>query len=208
MLPLFKIMKEKGNIMNLTISPVNCSKPCNNVSFGMAEFSEAGRRFADQYKDVYAPISRPNNLDANIDYSKFFEGKKLFRQYPFVKYFNEKLPDDKGNPAGIDDITDTIIKCGASKSQTSNAKFIKQLIAAEPSMDRLNKATRTPISEAIKEVLDTNYDNPQVSNEDTLALIRMSAPAVDNKTKGILDGFIVNAKTGGYIEPAPKKSKK
>lgn len=205
--PKYKL-PEKGNTMNLSISPLNCArKPQNNLSFGMAKFSDAGRSLASQFQDQYVAFSKPNNLDSSIDYSRFFEKKKMFRQYPFVNYINEKFPDGKASLKNIDEVTDTIIRCGATQRQTSNAKFIKQLVAAEDTFDKLEKPAREKVSSAVVEVLDTNYDNPQVSKEDTLALVRMSTPTIDDKKKVMIDGVIVNSETGGYSEPKVGRKK-
>ena len=72
--------------MNLSISQANMK--ANNVSFGMANFTERGLRYAKSCGDTYAPLDTPNSFQDPA----FFEKKKAFKKAPFTKYFEKMIP--------------------------------------------------------------------------------------------------------------------
>lgn len=197
--------------MNLTISPANYTNNArNSVSFGMAEFTPRGRAHMEAtVGDVYEPIKKPNELNPNIDYVDFYK-KHLFTKTEFEKLFEDKIVNKKEptrNDYGI--VYDVIVTCGATESQETNAKFINnQLVKAKDSFDRLDEKKRIMVSQAVKEVFDTNYDNPRVSLENTQTLLSMAAPAIDNVAKSRIAGALIDSTTGGYQAPAQKKSRR
>lgn len=169
--------------MNLSISPVTTNKAAS-TSFGLAKFSDKGRALAASCCDVYTPLSTANNYE----YSEFSK-KKGFGPAPFTKFVKETIKAGSGEEQ-IRKITTAIKKCGTTDNAVTNANFIKQLVSAKPVIDKLPDAAKAQIAETTVVVFDKNYDNPELSKKDTVQLLEISKPAVDDKQYIMLSGVL------------------
>lgn len=167
--------------MSLTISSVNNNG--NNISFGMAQFSKKGYALASKHADIYEALSNPNKFQN----PEFFKAKPLFFKSPFTKYFLAKTRDGK---TGVDEVADTIIKCGATDNSHTNACFIKQLVSTEKYIHSASDDTKSVIGIAANEVFKKNWDNPELSKKDTLRLLEIAKYGMEDRAYISLNGAI------------------
>lgn len=168
--------------MSLTISPVNNGNN-NNVSFKMAKFSKKGYDLASKHSDIYEALSAPNKFQ-NPD---FFKAKPLFFKAPFTKYYISKI---NGGKSAVNEVADTIIKCGATDNSHTNASFIKQLTATEKYIRSSSDDTKSVIGNAANEVFKKNWDNPELSKKETLRLLEIAKYGMDDRAYISLNGAI------------------
>lgn len=186
--------------MNLSISPVNLK--ANNVSFGMAEFSDRGYRYAKACagEDCCEFLKTPNQY---LEPS-FFEKKKFLRKAPLTTYLESALPSGQlVEPEVVDEVTSVIAGYGSRKDSSENAMFIKQLLASKKHIDSLHPRIKKSVSSAAATVLKSNWDNPKLSKEETFELLEMSKDSLSEKEYVTLTGVIEKSDA-----KAPKTSKR
>lgn len=188
--------------MGLSISPIKFASVNNNnnVSFGMAKFTNEGMRYAKSHEDVYTPFSDPTEFQD----ASFFNKKSIFSKAPFARYMESMIPAKKeADQAAVDEVAQTIVDCGATKNGFSNARFIKQMLTTRSYLDKMHSSARNPIRGAAQSVLATNWNNPLLSKDETKALVRYAYDETKDEGKRIiasLDGVIDNSDTS-----APKR---
>ena len=189
--------------MGLSISPIRLSSinnTNNNVSFGMAKFTDEGMRYAASHQDVYTPFADPTEFQD----AKFFNKKSFFPKAPFGKYMISIIPSKKEPDADkLDEVAQTIVDCGATKNSFSNARFIKQMLTTKTYVDKMHSNAKNSIKGAAQAVLATNWNNPLLSKDETKALVRYAYDETKDEGKRIiasLDGVIDNSDTS-----APKR---
>lgn len=170
--------------MNLSISPVTSNYKSAAPSFGMAKFSEKGRALATSCGDVYSPLASANNYE-NSDFCK----KKGFGTAPFTKFVKETLKAGSGAEQ-IGKITTAIEKCGTTDNGITNANFAKQLVATKHVFEKLPEEPKKTVATSTLKVFDKNFDNPELSKKETLQLLEMSKPALDDKQYIMLTGVL------------------
>lgn len=184
--------------MNLSISPVNI-KSNNNVSFGMAELNKYSYGLARACSDTC------NFLKDSTDFQdpRFFDKKKFLRKPPFVKYMEDTLPSkDKVEPEVVDEVAQAIVECGATRNSFSNARFTRQLLASRSHFETLHADVKKPISDAVAAVFITNWDNPELTKQETFDLLEMAKGSFNDKQYVTLTGVIEKSDDRG---PKPKK---
>ena len=156
----------------------------NEVSFGMAKFTDKGYHLASLHSDIYDALSAPNE-NLPID---FFKPKKLFRKSPFTKYYIEKTASNDQN--SINEVAQMIVNCGTGVNAVTNACFISQLLDTEKFIHSANSETKNIIGPAINEVLKKNWDNPELSKKDTFRLLELAQYGMDERAYVSLNGVI------------------
>ena len=196
----YNFKTEKGIIMGLSISPIRLSSvnnTNNNVSFGMAKFTEEGMRYAVSHQDVYTPFSDPTEFQD----AAFFNKKSFFAKAPFAKHMESMIPYKKeADPDKVDDVAQTIVECGATKNGFANARFVKQMLTTKSHLDKMHPAARAKIRGAAQAVLATNWNNPLLSKDETKALARYAYDETKDDGKRILaslDGVVENSDVRG-----------
>lgn len=188
----------KGKEMNLSISPAGI-KSNNNVSFGMAQFNNYSYRLAESCGDTCGFLKEPTDFQD----PKFFDKKKFLRKPPFVKYMEETLPSKKQvKPEVVEDVAQTIIDCGATANSFSNARFTRQLLASRSHFETLHPEVKKPISDAVTTVFMTNWNNPELTKQETLDLLEMSKGSLEDNQYVTLTGVIEKSDAKG---PKPQK---
>ena len=148
--------------MNLSISPVK------NVSFGMAEFSPQGKKYADEVK---AGTWNTYNDEC------FYKKTSIFGKPEFTKYLECKVPlKSEITPDGLQDACTTIEIHGTGTNAGTNARFTKQLIHPKTQkhiekLSALKPAACDEIVSAERKVFDANWDNPELTKGETRKLL-------------------------------------
>lgn len=183
----------------LSINPINAfnSVKHNTPSFGMAKFSDRGMAYAQSCSDIYEPLGTPNTFKN----PEFFNKRFFFQKAPFTKFVEGKLTASKKDSNGAvtnssddaQEVADVIKECGATPNSKTNSLFIKQLIATKPYIDRLDVDTKTLIASACEEVLKTNWNNPDIDNDETRMLVELAKPVLDDRQYTVLYGVLQNA---------------
>lgn len=156
--------------------------PINGVSFGMARFTKEGMSLAKKSGENEA--ASPNNYN-NEKYYK----RPIFGKPAFYTYLSDTLPADvTADDATIQKVKDKIIAHGTTPIGTKNAEFItRQLMhsSTQGHIEKLKKQqkhTYNGIIEAERTLFDANWNNPELSKQDTKKLLdkvksTMSEPA-------------------------------
>jgi len=187
--------------MNLAISPVKLSAN-NSVSFGMAKFTQEGLAYAKSQEGTYSEFSDPTEFHN----AAFYKKKSFFRKAPFATFLESKIkPKALADKESIKEVAQTIIDCGATANSESNAKFTRQLLTTKSYVDKLQPDDKKAIKDAAISVFATNWNNPELTKEETKALARF---AFDDST---MDGKKILSTIDGVIEnsdaPTPKRHK-
>ncbi len=161
--------------MNLCVSRIN-----NNVSFGMAKFSDKGLRFARSCSDVFERFGDEQKTYLNPE---FIRKLRPLEEAPFERYIKMMIPisSEEANPNDTREVAQIIISHGTTDNQTTNANFVKQLLRGRGFIDVANDRTRKELSSAVLKVFEKNWDNPQLSKKQTLALLETAKYAMDDK---------------------------
>ena len=148
--------------MNLSISPMN------NVSFGMAKFSQRGKEFAE------ASGEKGWNRHDN---PRFYKNPVFIKKPDIAKYIEAKIPlKTRTLPGNIEKVEQAIIDHGTGTNAEANAKFVRQVIDPRTQRyidklgERKSKAQDVIIS-AEKALFDANWDNPMLSKAETMTLL-------------------------------------
>lgn len=193
--------------MDLSVSPVKISASNHNgtgkLSFGMAKFTDNGLKYAESLGDVYTPFADPTEFQD----SSFYKKKSFFAKAPFARYMDKTISKGAANPENAEKVAQTIVECGATKNSFSNARFIKQMLTTKSQLDKMRPETRTVIKRAAESVLAVNWNNPELSKDETKALARYAFD--ENTDEGrralsSLDGVIDNSDA---ITPKTRKRK-
>lgn len=177
--------------MNLSVSPLNNNIKAYNTSFGMAKFSKTGRLLAESCGDTYTPLKTPNKYQNPAFYKK----KPLIGHTPFYKYMQDKLSVKKENfDKSISEISRTIVDCGTSDNSHTNALFIRQLLTTCKLIDGIEtEKHHNAISNAILKVFDKNYDNPELTKEETQSLFEMGNDDISDEDFAMITGVITKS---------------
>ena len=180
--------------MNLSVNGFTNAGQFKMPSFTMAKFSPRGLVYAQSCSDIYEPLGTPNVFKN----PEFYNKKGFFSKAPFTKYLENKLNVSKKSVSApsqvnVEEVAQTIIECGATPNGYTNSMFIRQLVATKPSIDKLNDSTKTQIAAAIEEVLKANWNNPNITNDETKALVNLSRPVLSDKQYTVLCGVLQNA---------------
>ena len=174
--------------MNLSVSSVNNK----NICFGMAKFSEPGRRLAQNCSDLYEGFSRPNLPEPSKLNPEFTKRILPFQTVPFEEYIKTKIPisAEEANPLDTKEVAQVIIDHGTTDDQQINANFVKQLLKGEGFIRVAEPETKKQLSLAVRQVFDKNWDNPKLSKKQTLALLEAAKFAMDDKEYAVALGVI------------------
>ncbi len=162
--------------MNLTISSINSTPIKRNPSFGLAKFSSEGLRLAESCSDIYECLGAPNEFQN----PEFFRKKGIFSQAPFTKYLKTKIAPRTVSDEKLREIHKTITDCGATDNSHTNASFIKQLLASKKYIERLDNTTQKAVAKAAEEVFKKNWNNPELTKDETFALLEMARLAMQD----------------------------
>ena len=172
--------------MNLTISSVNNLPKARNCSFGLAKFSEQGLKLAQSCSDIYECLGQPNEFQ-NPD---FFKKKGIFSKAPFTKYLKQKVSPKTVNEEARTEVAEIIRDCGATQNSHTNAAFIKQFLTAKKQINKSDRRTQEAIAQAAEEVFKHNWNNPELSKEETASLLELARGAIDDSKYATLTGII------------------
>ena len=141
-------------------------------SFGMAKLSPQGATAAQAY-------GYPSNVDS------FLNGDMFCKQ----KGSTKKTPIGKAADSGVK-FEQIATDYGCSDNPTANANFIKHCILSKKGQKATKNLPQTDRDAAYAKLLDKNYDNPNLSAKDTLALLKLCeaqmSPADYYKLKAVL----------------------
>lgn len=143
-------------------------------------------RIAQSCSDVYECLAKPNEFQ-NPD---FFKKKGLFSQAPFTKFLKAKLSPRAVNEEARNEVTSTIIDCGATENSHTNAAFIKQFLTAKKQINKSDQRTQELISQAAEEVFKHNWNNPELTKQETYDLLELARGAIDDSKYATLTGII------------------
>ena len=178
--------------MNLSISPM---KSYSNVSFGMAYFTPEGMRLAQESADIYEPLKNYTEFQNPA----FFEKTHFYKKPALTSYIEEKLPHKKPiKEENIEEVTKTIVECGATGNAKTNALFVEQMLDGRTQKHIRKLQKRQPdvfqkVLDAEKIVFDSNWNNPLISKRDTTKLLLAVKKDLTDAEYVTLTGVIENS---------------
>ena len=171
-------------VMNISFYPIQ-NLQSNNISFGMAKFTDKGYQLAKLHSDIYDSLKEPNTT-LNPE---FFKKPSLLGKAPFTKYFIAKT--SVNNRQSTMEVAQTIIDCAATNNQFANSCFIQQLLATEKQIHSSSDETKQIIGKAINDVFKKNWDNPELSQKDTFRLLELAKYGMNDKAYISHNGVLV-----------------
>lgn len=161
--------------------------PANNVSFGMAKFSEEGIRLAH----ANGATNETKFINAGDLY-----GENYLLEPPLAKYIKSSIPPiAEVEEENLDEVKDVIISHGASNDAVANNNFIKQLIHPKTQgyikqLQISQPEAGATILNAERAVFDANWNNPKLTKDRTKSLLNAvkstMADVEYNKWSGIV----------------------
>lgn len=133
----------------------NVSMASFKPSFGLARLSKEGANAAQAY-------GYPANVDSFLNGDMFSKQKGSAKKTPIGIAVSQGVSLDQ-----------LATDYGCSDNPVANASFIKHCILSKKGQKATKKLPEADKQEALAKLLDKNYDNPNLSAKQTIALLDM-----------------------------------